>query len=105
MVDDTKVETVASKLRKISDSVHDGDKYKEYIDELYADVYHHLERLAKNGGTYAEISKRYFQDKLKTINPLVDAFTIDGVTNGILTKLGDDGFIVRGSFMDYDIQW
>lgn len=105
MVDDTKVETVASRLRKISNSVHDEDKYKEYIDVLYADVFSNLEQLAKNGATYAEISKRYFQDKLKTINPLVDAFTIDGVTNGILAKLGDDGFIVRGSFMDYDIQW
>lgn len=105
MTKDTKVKTGASRLREISNSVHDEDRYKEYIDWLYADVYCYLERLAKTGATYAEISKKYFQDKLKTINPIADGFMINEVTSKVLTKLSDDGFIVRSVFMEYSIQW
>lgn len=105
MVKDTKVETVASRLREISDAVHDEDKYKEYIDGVYADIYYHLERLAKNGGTYAEIPQRYFADKLKIINPIIDVTTIDKIAGEVLTRLGNNGFIIRSYFTAYGIQW
>ena len=105
MVDNTKVETVASKLREISDSVHDGDKYKEYINGLYADVYHHLERLAESGGNDAEIPKNYFWDKLKAINPMISAFAFHKVEDEVWTLLRNDGFVIEDDFGDYYIRW
>lgn len=105
MVKDTKVETVASRLREISDAVHDEDKYKEYIDGLYADVYYHLERLAKSGGHDAEIPKNYFWDKLKAINPMISAFTFHRVEDKVLTLLSNNGFILEDDFGDYYIRW
>ena len=100
-----KVGTAAFKLRKIGDSVHDEDKYKEYIDELYADVFSNLEQLAKSGGHDAEIPKNNFWDKLKAINPMISAFTFHRVEDKVLTLLSNNGFILEDDFGDYYIRW
>lgn len=105
MVDDTKVETVASRLREISDSVHDEDKCKEYIDELYADLHYQLKRIAESGGYNAEIPQSYFWDKLKAINPMISASIFHRVEDKIWTLLRNDGFIIEEDFNSYCIRW
>lgn len=103
--DSPKVGTTAFRLKEISDSVHDEDKYKEYIDSLYADVLSHLEQLAKSGGHDAEIPKNYFWNKLKAINPMISASAFHRVEDKILTLLGNNGFILEDDFGDYYIRW
>lgn len=100
-----KVGTTAFRLRKISDSIHDEDKYKEYIDELYADVFSNLEQLAKSGATCADMPEGYFRDRLRAINPLIPVHVIDKVAGEVLERLSSDGFSVWHSFTFYDIQW